>query len=406
VRALRIVYLALGAATACLNPFLAVILKERGLDPAVIGAITAVGACGLIGAITLWGHLGDRVFGRRATLQLCTAVAIAAAIGIAAPVPGAVLGLLVVAFVCTQGALLGLTDAVAVNNLRNPRREYGRIRLMASLSFAITAIAVGFVYDRLGYSLASALYVVTAGILIVAVLSTPEGTRATDAATPTPAPSREEKPHRLGSTGTAFAVQPRLIPVLTTVGVTWFAVTISFTFLSLRIVGLGGQASDVALSFGVSAFAEIPGMLLASRLATRIGLRGLFCASAFGYGLAFLLWAVLDSPDAIVATRLLTGFAYGGMTVAMVLTMGELLPDDLQATGQSLYQGTAIGLAAVVGNLTGGLLYGSAGPAALFVLCAAMCAAGGVLALVTLPGRIRFHRSTEPIDVVATPPSV
>jgi hypothetical protein len=45
----------------------------------------------------------------------------------------------------------------------------------------------------------------------------------------------------------------------------------------------------------------------------------------------------------------------------------------------------------VSGNVAGGVLYGSAGPAFLFVACGVMCAAGGLMALGTLPGRVRLR---------------
>ena len=58
----------------------------------------------------------------------------------------------------------------------------------------------------------------------------------------------------------------------------------------------------------------------------------------------------------IVATRAVTGVAYGGVLVASALTIGSLLPARLQATGQALYQTVAFGLAAIVANLVGGLV--------------------------------------------------
>ena len=119
-----------------------------------------------------------------------------------------------------------------------------------------------------------------------------------------------------------------------------------------------------------------------------------FCASAIAYGAAFASWVVLDSPQAIVATRLITGVAYGGMTVATVLTIGQLLPASLQATGQALNQGTAMGLASVSGNILGGLVYQTAGAPILFAVCMGICVAGGLLALATFPGRVTVHVGT------------
>jgi PPP family 3-phenylpropionic acid transporter len=387
---LRLIYLAMGAATAALYPFVPVILTDRGLDPVAIGVIGSVGACGLIAAIFVWGHLGDRVLGRRTTLQLCALAAAGVAGGIALPVPAAVLGALVVAFACTQGALLALVDAVAVNRLADPGRQYGRVRLLASLSFAVTTIVVGFVYNQYGYPIASAVYATFALTIALAAFGCSDDLPAragADAGASAGGPWPSDANSRFGSAGTAFRTQPRLVPVLATVAVTWLAIVVSFVFLSIRIVDIGGESSDVALSFGVSAFAEIPGMFLATRLAPRIGLRGVFFVSALLFGAAFLSWAWLDSPAAIIATRVVTGLSYGGLTVAMVLTIGALLPRNLQATGQSLYQGAATGVSAIAGNVGGGLVYQLAGAPALFVVCAGLCTAGGLLALVTLPDR-------------------
>jgi MFS family permease len=398
MQALRLIYLALGAATAVLNPFIAVILAARGLDPFAVGVVNGAGACGLIGAIVVWGHLGDRVLGRRVTLQVCALAATAVALGMAMPVPPVVLAALVVAFYCTQGVLLALVDAVAVNQLADPGRQYGHVRLLASLSFAVTTIGAGFVYDRFGYPIASLLYSVCGLTLAGAALLVSADVRKSEPSEPG---ASADAASRFGSTGAAFRTQPRLVPVLVTAAVTWVAIIISFTFLSLRIVDLGGHASDVALSFGVSAFAEIPGMFLAARLVSRIGLRGLFSFSAVLFAAAFLMWAALTSPGAIVATRVVTGLAYGGLTVAMVLTIGELLPGDLQATGQTLYQGTATGFAAIVGNVVGGVVYKTAGAPFLFVVSAGLLVLGGVLAVLALPAR-RARDAQAQADVAAS----
>ncbi len=403
MKALRLLYLGNGSTTAALSPFLAVIMSSRGMDPPAIGLVSGLAASCLIVAIAFWGHLGDRVLGRRLTLQVCTLVAIGVAIGIGLPLPLLVLPVLTIAFTCSQGALLALTDAVVLSALRNPDREYGRIRLMGSISFGCSIILVGFICDRLGYSVASLLYVLFAVGLIAATVGVNPRAAQDEAFDERPDPAAglvetrteqlgsSNRPRaRLGSVGQAFRIQPRLLPVLATVAVTGTAVTVSGGMLTLRIVALGGQPSDVATSFGVSALCEIPGMLLAATVASRIGLKGLYCLGALGFCAAFASWSVLTSPTAIVATRAVTGLSFASMTIATVLTMAQLLPNQLQATGQALLQGTLAGLASVVGNVLGGFVYGGLGPPLLFLLCAATCATGGLIALVTFPGRVRL----------------
>jgi MFS family permease len=402
-------YLVLGASTAILNPFLAPILKAHGLGPEVIGVVAALGAAGLFAAGPIWGHLGDYVIGRRRALLATTAIASVSALTLAGDLPPYTLAILMPLFVLSQGSSLGLSDSLAIGAMDDPHRDYGRVRMMASISFGLVSIAAGYVYDSTGYRLASVLYVISAVAIAAVLVFVPDRSPlarndwAKEIGTGRPAGART--PSRFGSSGLAFRIQPRLPGILASVFLTWFAVNVSFTFLSLRLVDLGGRSSDVALSFGISALFEVPGILLAARVAARVGLRGLFGLGAVGFAAAFLSWTALDSPSAIVASRALTGVSYGFLTVAMVLTMGEVLPAGLQATGQTLYQATATGLGSIAGNAIGGFLYGSAGASFLFGCCAALAVCGGVLGVATLPARIRRVALPADLEEVVVPNS-
>ena len=195
-----------------------------------------------------------------------------------------------------------------------------------------------------------------------------------------------------GSSGVALRVAPRLGLVLVAAALLHVGIISGFTFLPLRIVDLGGQPSDVALASGLSAAAEIPTMLVIGAVASRVGLRTVFAASALLYAACIASWAVLDTPTAIVATRVITGIAFSGVVVGVVLTIAVLLPRDLQATGQALFQTVAFGIAAIIANVVGGILYQGIGRVALF-------GAGAVLAvLAAIVGWIAFPARTPAVE--------
>jgi MFS family permease len=159
----------------------------------------------------------------------------------------------------------------------------------------------------------------------------------------------------------------------------------------VRLQDLGAEPSAIALSAGVSAFAEIPAFLIMGRLAQRFGIRGVFVGSTLIYVACFASWMVLESPILIIATRIATGFGFAGVGVAAVLTIATLLPDRLQGTGQSLYQTTAFGMAAIIANVGGGLVYGVVGYAAVFGLAAIAGLLAAAVGLAALPrGRVRL----------------
>lgn len=394
MRSLRSLYLAVGASSGCFFPFLVVILAGRGFGPAEIGVATASASLAYMGSVPVWGHLGDVTLGRVRALQVGAIGAAIVVVLFALPTPMLVGAALVVAFSAFQSAIGPLSDALALSHVRDRDRDYARIRLLSSLSFAVVSIVCGVAYDRIGYWMTAPFFAVSAAWIVVSVV----GLRNAARGHPRPAAAAVRRQPRLGTTGEALALQPRLPLVLLAIGLIYLGVLASFTYLPLRITDLGGGPEMVALTAGISALAEVPGMLAAGLVVSRIGLRGLFGVSCLAYAACIASWIVIDVPVVIVATRGVTGFAFGGIVVASALTINSLLPERLQATGQALYQTTAFGIAAVIANLGGGLLYASAGPALLWVLTALAALFAAAVGSAVFPSR---GAATAPTDEAA-----
>lgn len=395
--ALRFVVLTLGVALGVFYPFISVILADLGFEPSGIGLIASIGAVGFTLAVPAWGHLADVRLGRPRTLQLC-GIGAAVAVGLMTlPLPAVLIAVLFVGFWVFESAWQPLADALTVNAVDG--RSYARIRSLSSLAFAVGAIVAGFVYDRTGYGGAFVAFAIGAIAMAVAARSVPDVGRAVlhDRRRPTEV-GAGRRAALLGSAGVALREAPRLGLILVAVSLLHVGIISGFTFLPLRIGEIGGQPSDVALAAGLSAAVEIPSMLLAAGIARRIGLRGMFVGSALIYAAAIASWIVLDVPAAIIVTRAFTGVAFAGTVVAVVLTVAALLPPQLQATGQALYQTVAFGLAAIAANIVGGVLYDAFGHEAVFGLGTAMALAAAILGWWAFPrdaGR-RAPPSAEP----------
>lgn len=408
VIAVRLVVLALGVALGVLYPFFSVILADFGFRAGEIGLVASLGALAATVTVPAWGHLADVRLGRPRTLRI-TAIGGALAVG-ALLIPWSAL-VIAVLFIVTwgfQSAWQPLADAITVSAIRGT--AYARVRLLTSLAFATATVIAGFAYDRTGYWLAFVIFAAAALVMAAVTLWLPDVGRAdltahgraaaaptaADAATTAGSRRRDRLPRRtwsLGSIGVAVRSSPRLGLVLVAVALLHVGIISGFTFLGLRIVELGGSPSDVALAFGGGAALEIPAMLGAAWVATRIGLRGLFVGSALIYGLAFASWAVIDVPWLLIVTRAITGIAFAGVVVGVVLTIARLLPAELQATGQALYQTTAFGVAAIVANVVGGLLYDAIGHGAVFGMGALASLGAAVLGMAVFPDE---GRSAEP----------
>lgn len=390
---LHVLVTALGVALGVIFPFISVILADFGFSPSEIGFISSLGAVGFTIAVPVWGHLADVRFGRPRTLQLCGLAGGAAIVALLLPLPPLLIVVMFLLFWIFESSWQPLADAITVNALRG--RDYARVRLFTSLGFAVAAILAGQLYDRTGYASAFVLLGAAALVMVVAASALPDVARAdliahrraAGVGTEHDQAAGGRRTFSFGSSGVALRVAPRLGLVLLASGLLHVGIISGFTFLSLRIEALGGSPGDIALASGVSAGTEVPAMLVMGAVAARVGLRAVFTVSALLYAASMFSWTIIDVPLAIVASRFVTGIAFSGVVVGVVMTIAVLLPADLQATGQALFQTTAFGLAAVVANVIGGLLYETAGHVALFGMGSVLAVAAAVVGWFAFPVR-------------------
>jgi MFS transporter, PPP family, 3-phenylpropionic acid transporter len=403
---LRAIYIAIGLSTASIAPFVPVILKERGLDPAVIGLVAALAALLTTIVVPVWGHLADVLVGRARAFRIGLIIAAGTAAGLLLQLPLVAVAAMFASFTVFAGLFLALGDALAVADLPSPERQYGALRAHASLSFTVGIVAVGFLYSWAGYGAAPVVFLVWAGALFLLVGLVPDRTENA-AARVSAEKAGGERADRFGSIGRAFAVQPRLWAILAVFTLAFAGLQGALTFIGIRIVELGGQPSDVALSFALSAVTEIPGLVAAGWMGRRFGLRWLFVASLILYGLCIASWGILPSAIAINATRLVTGLSFGSLTAARVLLVPRLLPETLQATGQVLVQAASLGLGTVLGSVVGGVIYGSMGPTSFFAVAGGVAIVGAIASWLVLSGSVgaRLRGRTPDRLELGGPPS-
>ena len=390
MRWLRALYVSNGLAIGALYGFVPVLLQSRGFPPALIGLTTGLGSLVYAIALPAWGHMGDIVSGPRRTLQLACLPAAIFALGLSAPIPVVGIMFCQLAVSASGGPTLALTDAMAVPALSDASRQYSRLRLLTSLGAAGAAVGGGFLYAQTGYLAAPVVYFVTMMATATCAMFVPLGRdserrriarRATEGHVEV-APERG----RFGSVGEAFKIQPRLVGVLASVTLIFLGCMSAATYITIRISDLGGGPAEVGLANGLASVAEVPGLMLAGWLVRRIGMRTILSVSAVGFAACMFSWVVLVEPGPILATRFASGVFFGGIFFSFVLTMARLLPTRLQATGQTLFQAACFGIAAIVANLGGGILYAVGGALGVFGVGGVCTIVGALLGLAVLPG--------------------
>ena len=394
---LRILFLGTGAWTSTVAPFVVVILRARGLDTITIGLLAALSSLAAALVVPGWGHLADVLVGRASAFRLGLAVAIVAALVFLLPIPLPVFVVGMALFSVLPVLFLSLGDALAVDALPAPERQYGALRALASLAFAVGVIVAGFVYDAAGYDAVPFVALVWSVALLAQLRWVPDRTRDPGIRALAGREGGDAAAGRFGSISRVLSVQPRFLAVLAVFTLAYTGLQGSMVFLPIRIVELGGQPSDVALTYGIASFAEIPGLMLVGWVGRRIGIRWLVVLTFVAYGLSIVSWGVLASAVAINLTRIVTGVCFGALAGARVLIVARLLPEPLQATGQTMGQAATAALGSAFGGLTAGVVYGGLGAVAFFAFAGLLAMAGGLGAWLVLYGPVGAPvRVTEP----------
>lgn len=369
-RRLRVLYAAVGGGIGTLLPYLVLYLTDRGLSPTgagiVVGLMSAVGVL----VIPLWGRLADSSFGVTRALRLSCVLAALASVALLAAgrlLPAVVACALLLAAARAPGE--ALADSLAVSTASGSS-DYGRVRMWASVGFAVTVGTWGLVLERTGLGLILLAYPAT---LLVAALSTRRTVTVRD-----PAHEPEEPTGPAGRpTG---LLTPHVLVLLGAVLVFGVAMATAFTVLPLRIVDAGGAVWVVGVSAVVGAAAEIPLMHRSAWFAARLGARPTVLLGGGLFALAVLLYGAVAAPWVLVAASAVRGAGYALVYVGLVTGVRAAFPPRQRARGQALLQTVLMGVAPVAGASLGGLGYSHVAALPLFGATAVLAVLGTALA--------------------------
>jgi len=379
-------YFVIGLMQAAYLPFAGIVLRDRGLSFEAIGLIGALNSVVALAAGPIWGHLGDAVLGRSTAFRLAV---ISAAIGVVLFAVGPFAGLPGAALAAFAGAgLVPLLDSIGMEQLARVGGQWGPLRAITSFSYAVMCILSGALVASGGAIMIAPLYAITAIILILGTVDLHTAPALGHGARPTQSEAEAEVErseiagpnaeiavagdwrNRFGTMTLAFQQSPKLFSFLALSLVANVGAGIFYSYGSFRIQEVGGSAAAVAFGGSVSAAVEIPLFLAGGIIATRLGLRSLFSFGLVAMGVCSVAYAFIDSPYWLAIARSLVGVGFACTLLASVLSVREIVPLALQATGQALYQSVSYGLAVAIAALVGGILYGELGAAPLFFLSA------------------------------------
>lgn len=333
---------------AVLNPYLAYWFSSQGLSNKQIGLLFSLGPILGLFIQPLWGILCDRFGLERRILMLSTVAAPLLAFGyMAGGTNFWIYAVTALGLAISYSAMTPITEALTVRHAQKRGLNYGAIRLLGSISFALTTAGLGALYKQLGLSLMFAMYGVMMALLFASLFLLEAE----------PAPKGLQKRTSLWTDVKPLLTdKPLRIFLLLVFGIA-VGSAMNNVFFPIYAGGSGGDAaSRIGILNMAAALSELPFFLFAGRLIRRFGYSRIFVIVALAAALRWLLLSLSPSFWVLLTAQMLHGVTYALFVAAGVTYMHEMSPKGFGTTGQTLFAVVSSNLAMLVASNLGGWL--------------------------------------------------
>lgn len=361
-----------------------VFLQERGFNASTLGMVNAVLSAVSIVATPIWGMFSDRIHSIRKVFQITLLFGsvlfgfIPMLVGLPfMSTPLLLCALPVIYFFRNPcGSML---DNWQVRYCNQKRLSYGFIRAFGSLGFTICGLSITGLIASKGTSWTFPV----CSILMMAVLAI---TFFIDDVKPLSIPAAEPQKQKEKLNPLDLFKEYYYVTFLVFVFLLWLSCNCIMPFIPYLLNELGIASSRFGVVNSYVALLEIPMLIAAQPLRRWVPLHILALAGGVCYILTgILLGLCAESLVAVIIIETFHGLGSGLLIASCANYVFNLVPENLKATGQSLYVAAA-SLAGIVGNLAGGAIIDALGARAFY--CILSCTS--VIAVAFLGGTLLF----------------
>lgn len=364
---LRVFYLFLGLAGGIFGPYLTLLLVNNGLDSGRVGVLMATGTLVAIVFQPVWGVISDRYRQTRLVLILSVAVPAVLAVFYHSEYFLVLMAVYMVStvFSSTQAPI---ADSYAIVAARQAGSTYGSIRLMLSCGAAVGSYAGGLYVSSFSVSTIWMPFLLFNLVAVVVAMTLPK---------------EAEENHMMAQSfaqGVKQLIGNRIfLAFLAGSFLVNQTMTAFGTYFVLAFKSVGGSADQAGIALLLASGTNVPSMLVASRMMRRWGTERILLIAALIYVLRWTIQVIFPYPVVMIGVQVLHGVSFGFFYIAAVEYVSKITSNDMQATGQSLFNMVFSGLSGIIGNLLNGFLLNQGGVQMMNIACMASAAAGSLM---------------------------
>ncbi len=362
--ALRLQYFLYFGALGIYLPYFNLYCYHLGFSGTQIGALSAVRSVVMVIFALAWGLLADRFHRRRNIFVFCSAASALIWSLFLLTADFWLMLAITTAYVAFYAPLISFLEAVTMDQLKEKKETYGTVRVWGSIGFILVVLLLGKIIDL--FPIRLILTLILAGSLLQAA----GAVRIPESAGDRPSYRRPDFGRLLNRPVLIFLTSGFLM--LASHG-TYYG------FFSIHLENLGYSRGFIGLAWALASCTEILVMVKSEVIFKRYSLEKVL---VFSFSVAVLRWVLLyfaRSPALILSAQALHAVTYGTFHIASILCIDRLAPARAKTVGQAVNNAVQYGLGLMAGFFLNGFLYERLGAAPLFLMSAALAAAGGVL---------------------------
>ena len=364
---LSLFYAAFFLSNGVLVPFWPVWLASRGLSPAELGVLFAIGQWVGIAATPVIGTVADHSGNPRRVMLILAAVAMAGFL-LCFPAQGfAALVALNALLAASLGTLIPVGDSLAISATQQGRADYGRVRMWGTITFIVATLLGGRILSGRAPDVVLDLVVPLTALNVGGCLLLPLGATHFASGITLSSAWRLMRTRR-------YLVFLAAMTLISASHIVYYA------FGSLRWQAQGFSNTTIGLLWAEGAAAEAVFLFWGAKAVARYGPARLMALGAASGAVRWIVLGLTGDLRLLVLAQLLHAGTVGAVMLGSMHYLGHSIPPAQAATGQAITNAVVAAIGASVFMPLVGALYGAYG-GLTYLMMAALSAAGMVVAL-------------------------
>ncbi|MHC1681728.1 MAG: MFS transporter [Clostridiaceae bacterium] len=343
---LKVLYVAEFGALACFLPFLTVYFQQKGLTLTQIGVAYALFSLVGVVAQPIWGVITDKYLNKRITLIITMSISAIAVFSLIFANSFYLILLSIVLFLSFQSSIIPVADAFTYEIIETHKEiEYGKIRLLGSLGYALVAMLTGQVVKYLGINSGFFLYAVVILLGVIFVYQIDFQGKS----------SNKNKTKVKIDDFINLIKEKRFLIFMLAVAVINITLGSNMAYISILIEKTGGDVSNLGTLGFIAAISELPILYFGTKLMKKYGELNLFILGTACFVLRYFLNGTSTSYVTVLMLQLMQCITYTLFLLSSLQYLSKITPPKIRTSAMTFY--TAVcSIGNFIGNMSGGVL--------------------------------------------------